>query len=137
MKFMLSVLLLVVSMLMSFEGHARATVPIQSPQQADFAIGGDKVLSLETVRSSIGVAASNRDWQVVTEAPGKVQLRNVVRNKHVLVVNVLYNTKGVRIEYVSSENLKYEMHDGTAFIHPKYNEWVGLLLKDIVAKVGS
>jgi len=74
---------------------------------------------------------------VTSEKPGELQLRNVIRNKHVVVINVFYDIKGVRAEYVSSENLKYEMREGVPYIHPKYNEWVSLLLHDIVAKVSS
>lgn len=134
-KMLLFVVLFVVSMLMSLDGHARGAVPVQSPQHADFVVSGNRVPGIEKVRESIGVAASARGWQVISEQPGQLQLRNVIRGKHTVVVDVFYDTKGVRIDYVSSENLKYAMRDGAAYIHPKYNEWVKLLLQDIVARV--
>lgn len=49
--------------------------------------------------------------------------------------NVFYETKRVRTDCVSSENLKYAMRDSAAYIRPKYNEWVKLLLQDIIARV--
>ena len=135
-KMLLCVVLFVVSMLMSLDGHARAAVPMQSPQHADFVVSGNRIPGIEKVRESIVVAASARGWQVISEQAGQqLQLRNVIRGKHTVVVDVFYDTKGVRIDYVSSENLKYTMRDGAASIHPKYNEWVKLLLQDIVARV--
>ncbi len=135
MKILLSVLLLLATMLVSPAGLARPAAALQSPQQASFAVSGSKSASLARVREVIIQAGSVRGWQLVTEQPGQLQLRNVIRGKHTVVVNVFYDAKAVRIEYVSSENLKYEMEGGVAYIHPKYNEWIAKLLQDIVAHV--
>jgi len=137
MKFLPSLLLFLALILISPVGHARFAEPVRSPQQATFVVSGSAVPIIAKVRESIGFAASTRGWQVTSDQPGQMQLRNVIRNKHVVVINVFYDTKTVRAEYVSSENLKYEMRGGVPYIHPKYNEWVNLLLHDIVAKVSS
>ncbi|HEV2606743.1 MAG TPA: hypothetical protein VGT79_02055 [Xanthomonadaceae bacterium] len=137
MKMLHSLLLFLALILISPVGHARFAEAVQSPQQASFVVSGSAAPNIAKVRESIGAAASSRGWQVTSEQPGQLQLRNVIRNKHVVVINVFYDTKVVRAEYVSSENLKYEMRGGVPYIHPKYNEWVSLLLHDIVAKVSS
>jgi hypothetical protein len=137
MKILHSLFLFLALILVSPVGQARFAEPVQSPQQATFIVSGNVAPGLSKVRESIGLAGSARGWVVTSEQPGQLQLRNVVRNKHVVVINVFFDSKGVRAEYVSSENLKYEMRGGVAYIHPKYNEWVNLLLHDIVAKVSS
>jgi hypothetical protein len=136
MKILPSLLLFLALLLVSPAGHARFAEPVQSPQRATF-VSGNAAPNLAKVRESIGLAASSRGWVVTSEQPGQLQLRNVIRNKHVVVINVFYDTTSVRAEYVSSENLKYEMRGEVPYIHPKYNEWVNLLLHDIVAKVSS
>lgn len=89
----------------------------------------------DKVREAIIDASARRGWHVAADQPGKLRLRNVIRNKHTVVVDVAYDSKGVSVTYVSSEDLDYAMRDGVAYIHPKYNEWVQKLLHDIVAKV--
>ena len=137
MKILFSLALFLALILISPVSHARFAEPMQSPQQTSFVVAGNTTPSLAKVRDSIGFVASSRGWQVTSEQPGQLQLRNVIRNKHVVVINVFYDTKSLRAEYVSSENLKYEMRNGVPYIHPKYNEWVNLLLHDIVTKVSS
>ena len=136
MKYLLLAIVFIASILIPIDGRAaRPAQPMQSPQSADFTLPGNRVPTAEMVRASIILAGSARGWQVASEQAGELTLRNNIRNKHVVVVNVHYDSKGVRVEYVSSENLEYEMRNGVAYIHPKYNEWVKLLLNDIVAKV--
>jgi hypothetical protein len=137
LKTLLLVLLLAISILVPFAAHARASVPVESPQQVTLVAPKSGVPTVDKVRESIGAAASAHGWQVTSEQPGQLTLRNLIRNKFVVVVNVFYDSKSVRLEYVSSENLNYELRSGVAYIHPKYNEWVKLLLKDIAARVSA
>lgn len=137
MKKIFAALLCMFSVLMSFNALARASTTLQSPQHADFVVSATGAPEMDKVRGTIIDAGSRRGWQVTAEEPGKLTLRNVIRGKHTVVIDVAYDTKGVSATYVSSENLDYEMRDGTPYIHPKYNEWVNKLLHDIVAKVGS
>jgi len=137
LKTLLLVLLLAVSILVPFAAHARASEPVQSPQQASFVVSKNGAPDVDKVRASIGAAASAHGWQVTSEQPGQLTLHNLIRNKFVVVINVFYDSKNVRVEYVSSENLNYELRGGVGYIHPKYNEWVKLLLKDIVARASA
>jgi hypothetical protein len=130
-------MLLALSLLIPLDCLARATVPLQSPQQATFVVSADKAPTMDKVREAIGFAAQLRGWQVTAEQPGQATLHTLIRNKHDIVVNVIYDTRSVRIEYVSSVNMKYEMEGGAAYIHPNYNKWVNILLQDIVGKVSS
>ncbi|MEO7478329.1 MAG: hypothetical protein ABIT64_03745 [Lysobacteraceae bacterium] len=135
MKKLLVMLLLVAAMLFSLDGLARTSIPLQSPQHADFTVSGNGLPSLDKVRDAIVQAGASRGWMVTAEQPRQLTLRNVIRGKHTVVVNVSYNSRGVDVSYVSSDNLNYEMRGDVAYIHPKYNEWVEKLLVDIVAKV--
>ena len=135
MKNSLTALLFFVLSLLSFNSDARALERVQSPRSAAFVVATGKTPSVDKVRESIGIAGAVRGWQVMAEQSGQMTLRNNIRNKHVVVVNIFYDEKGIRVEYVSSENLNYRMRDGVSYIHPKYNFWVSTLMQDIVAKV--
>ena len=50
-------------------------------------------------------------------------------------VEISYDVSELRATYRDSENLDYRVRRGMAFIHPKYNHFVALLLQDIVAEV--
>jgi hypothetical protein len=137
MKSLLWILLLLVTSLIPLSAHARESEILQSPQHADFMVSGRQAPGMDKIRASIVQAGSARGWQVTAEQPGQLTLHNMIRHKHEVVVTVSYDTKGVSVAYVSSSDLDYAMRGGTAYIHPKYNEWVKLLLKDIVAKASA
>ncbi|MEO8742374.1 MAG: hypothetical protein ABI365_04195 [Lysobacteraceae bacterium] len=134
MKNLLVILLFVVSMLFSLDGLARTSMPLQSPQHSAFTASANSLPTLEKVHDAIVQAGASRGWMVTAEQPRQLTLRNVIRGKHTVVVNVSYDRHGVDVSYVSSENLNYEMRGDVAYIHPKYNEWIEKLLVGIVAK---
>lgn len=110
---------------------------LEAPQQYVFVTPAGQPATMEGLRSSIATAGSFRGWQVIEDAPGRLTMKNVIRGKHTVVVAVVYDTAGFRIEYVSSENLDYEEKRGQAYIHPKYQQWVANLALDINTRVSA
>ena len=98
MRNSLTTLLFVALSLLSFDSDARALERVQSPQSAVFVVTSGNIPSVDKIRESIGIAGAARGWQVTAEQPGQMTLRNNIRNKHVVVVNVFYDDKGIRIE---------------------------------------
>ena len=137
MKKLLAILSLIAAVLLPLDALARASAPLQSPMHADFVSTANGPPSLDKVRQAIIAAGAAHGWRVIAEQPGQVSLHNVIRAKHTVDVNVTYTRQGVDVIYVSSGNLDYAMRDGVAYIHPKYMEWVNLLLTGIVTKVSN
>ena len=82
------------------------------------------------VKAAILDGARKRRWEVVAVEPGKVTLRYAPRT-HEAVVAVRYDDNGFKIEYVSSNNLDYQLKRGKAWIHGNYNIWLGNLSREI------
>ena len=135
MKNLIIAVLFAVTLLVSVPSHARSVVAVKTPERASFVLTSGQEPSLDKVRQCIGLASAARGWRVVAEQPGQLTLHNDVRGKHQVEVKVTYDSRGIQVDYVSSENLNYRVRDGVGYIHPKYNEWVNLLISDIVAKV--
>ena len=110
---------------------------LEAPQQYLFVTTAGQAKTMDELRGAIASAGCFRGWQVIDEAPGRLTMKNLVRGKHTVVVAVVFDTTGFRIEYVSSENLNYEERKGQAYIHPKYHQWVANLAQDISARVAS
>ena len=132
MKNWIAALLLAPLLAFSQVSHARPSEPLQSPQQATLTPSASGPAAIGRVHDVIISAGGKHGWHVAGDKPGELTLHNDVRGKHEVEVNVFYDSSNVRVEYVSSDDLDYHMRDGVAYIHPKYNEWVHVLLKDIV-----
>ena len=64
------------------------------------------------------------------ESEGKIDATLNLRS-HVARIAIFHDLKQVRIEYVSSENLKYKEKNGKRYIHRNYLSWVKNLAGDI------
>lgn len=95
---------------------------------------------------SIKFAIQERKWQILSEAPGEITAELVVRGRHHVKVSVLYDERYVRIRYLDSSNMYYQMGvpdnddvdewSDTAYkkvplIHHHYNGWVQALANSI------
>ncbi|MGF1756293.1 hypothetical protein L4C33_22245, partial [Vibrio makurazakiensis] len=87
-------------------------------------------LQSKQVKSVIYEAATARNWLVSEIKPGLLRAELFVRDHHA-VVDIAYSEKFYSIQYVESENLKY--NDGK--IHRNYNRWINNLNTDIKAKL--
>ncbi len=135
MKNLFFALVFAVSMLLSLNGQARPSQPLQASQHVDLVASGSGAAAVQKVHDSIVAAGASRGWHPTADQPGKMTLSNTIRGKFVVVIDVSYDAKGLTATYVSSENLNYAMRDGVAYIHPKYNAWVATLLQDIARNV--
>ncbi len=89
----------------------------------------DGTHKLKRVEMAIKKGAKRKGWRVKKVKTGLLTAKNNVRGKHLVVVNIVYDTKGYKISYKDSKNLKYDPEAKT--IHKSYNKWVATLEKNI------
>ena len=134
-KHMLRTTFVVLAMLLVADASARMSKVLQSPMLENLPPTSGQALTSQKVHDVIIQAGTAHGWHVVDDKPGRLRLHNLVQGKHDVVIDVIYDTSSVRIEYVSSANLNYEEVNGVRYIHPKYIEWNDRLLKDIAKGV--
>lgn len=110
--------------------QARSAVALVEPERVVVAATPDS-LTADQVKQAIVRGGAKYDWAVVREEAGKIQLKYVKQNKHEVVVDISYDATGFQVRYVNSINMKYEVVNGTAMIHPFYNTWVANLSRAI------
>ncbi|MFG6446726.1 hypothetical protein ACG0Z6_00565 [Roseateles sp. BYS180W] len=115
--------------------QARGTVLLIEPPRVQLLNAEGKAPSVEAMRIAIVRAASQRQWTPREDKPGEITLVFNKQNKHEVVVRISYDAGSYQISYVSSTNMKYELENGQAQIHPFYNKWVANLSSDITAQV--
>lgn len=99
-------------------------------------LSGNK-LSMKKVEKAIAKGAMRKGWMTKRIATGKLESRINVRGKHLVVVDIDYNTKGYKINYKDSQNMKYDASSNT--IHGNYNKWIAGLERNInyeLAQIG-
>lgn len=75
----------------------------------------------QTLRQAILQAGVARRWAMYEVKPGLIQGHLKVR-RHDVVVDIPYTQDSFSIEYVSSDNMKYNPKKNT--IHRKYELWI-------------
>lgn len=132
----------------SFNALSRTIVPIIDHIDVPVLTTSGKPLTDSQVRDAIIFAAQNRGWQVAQSPSLSVLSASLnVRGKHTVVVTIPYSIEKFSIKYANSSNMKYTIQDGTAtagnpyvappsgaairLIHPRYNDWVQDLLRNI------
>ena len=111
---------------------AGSRAPVGEPVAIQFAPSDGSIESVDALRAAIVEAAERKTWHVVEDKPGVLRLAIKVRQKHDVVIDVAYDTKGATLAYVSSENMDYKVKKGVPLIHSSYTRWVSLLGQDIV-----
>jgi hypothetical protein len=86
-------------------------------------------LSLDMIRSSIRFAGTQRQWRFETGGPGVLLATQEARGWKAKV-KVTYSQKAYSISLVDTNFPR-----DSATIHPKYNQWVHNLEKDIEAQL--
>lgn len=87
-------------------------------------------MGADKVKKAIKAALLARKWMPSDKGRGVIGGKLLVRT-HVLEVEVKYSAKNFDINYVSSENLMYEIEDGQLVIHHNANLWIQNLERDI------
>ena len=88
-------------------------------------------MSIALVSRLIQTAIVKRRWWVEENEDGRMVAVLKIRG-HTAKVAISYDEKSVRIQYLSSEKLDYEIKDdGLPYIHPNYLNWVKNMKADI------
>jgi hypothetical protein len=83
------------------------------------------------VDKAIKGALIGRGWTVTAEQAGGID-STLTGNDYVARIHVAYDTRQIRISYVDSTNLKYEVKkNGQRMIHTNYMGWMRYLSGDI------
>ena len=89
----------------------------------------EKSEKLSKVETAIRKGASKKGWRVKKVKSGLFEVSNMIRGKFLVMVNVAYTSKGYKLTYKRSTNLKYNASANT--IHRSYNKWVSALANNI------
>lgn len=103
------------------------TATVQNIDNSGY-ISGSKVTT-KKVEAAIRKGAMRKGWNTKRIKTGLLEARNNVRGKHLVVVDISYNTKGYKIMYKDSQNMKYDPSSNS--IHPNYNKWIANLERNI------
>ena len=94
--------------------------PIHVPQGA----------STAQVENVVMEALSGRGWAIARHMPEEIDATYARRDFSVTIA-VHYDRQQVRINYLDSSNLKYEVKNGQRWIHTNYPSWIQNLVTDI------
>lgn len=116
---------------------ARPPVPLQNfPNQAIATASGKKP-TVEQVAQAITAAATGKQWAVAKQADGSFLATRVVKGKHTVVSTISFSSEAYSVTYHSSDNMRFEMHEGVPHIHPNYNVWARELVEAIRLEVSK
>ncbi len=93
-------------------------------------VGVPCAMSLEKVKKGVRRGLTVRRWHAVEKEPGAMEATIYVR-RHVLILDIIYDTKSVRIRYKDSENLDYKKRGEEKLIHSSANKWTRNVAIDI------
>ena len=82
----------------------------------------NKSHSAASVEKAFKTCTAARGWNFEKVAPGRMIGKLMVRGKHYVEVDVVFNSKEYQITYRNSRNMKYNAKTKT--IHNRYNGWV-------------
>ena len=91
-------------------------------------------LTVKDVSKAIRAGVVTRGWVVSKDENGKIDAVLNVR-EHTARINIAYDTKQVKVTYVSSDNLNYSEKNGVRVIHRNYNNWVHNVVADITREL--
>ena len=114
----------------------RASVPIDEPVKASYgtnAYAESAKLTLSDYEKAIVRAGTYRRWVAKQIAPGQLEFTNTIRDKHTVVLDIVFDTETFSIKRKSTTNLRW--NPTTKTIHPNYNFWIDLLEADIKAEI--
>jgi hypothetical protein len=89
----------------------------------------EKSEELAKVETAIRKGAAKKGWRVKKVNSGLLEVSNMIRGKFLVMVEIPYTSKGYKINYKRSTNLKYDAAANT--IHKSYNKWVSALANNI------
>jgi hypothetical protein len=87
-------------------------------------------LTAKDVSKAIRAGVASRGWVVNKDANGQIDA-TLNNREHQVVLAIVCDTKQVKINYVSSQNMSYSEKNGTRYIHKKYMQWTQNVVADI------
>lgn len=87
-------------------------------------------LSEKDVSQAVRMGVSKRGWIVTRQDPGYVEATLHLRT-HMAKIGISYDTQSVRIRYLDSTNLDYEVKKDGPHIHGNYLKWINNVVSDI------
>jgi len=91
-------------------------------------------MSDATVTNAIAGSLMARHWTIVKRLPGELDATYAPRDFSVTIA-VHYTPQQIQINYVDSNNLKYEVKNGVRYIHTNYASWIQNLVSDIKSRL--
>lgn len=82
--------------------------------------------SIEAIEKAIFTSGKQNNWLMKKQKEGFILAKKVIR-KHTMVVRISYDQAHFSINYITSENLKYQGY----YIHRNYNVWIQQLEQGI------
>ncbi|OOG53584.1 hypothetical protein [Rhodanobacter sp. C03] len=102
-------------------------VPLADPPPIDVPAG----LTAVQVSKAVKGALIGRSWTVAAEQADGIDA-TLTGNDYTARIHVAFDSKQIKISYVGSTNLKYEVKkDGQRMIHTNYMGWMHYLSGDI------
>ena len=95
------------------------TAPLYAP--TDVSLYAPTGATLSQVATSIMQAGASLHWLMTDRGPGVIR-GMLDRHSNRCEVEIRFDTARFSIQYLSSENLRYDAADGT--IHKGYNKWI-------------
>jgi hypothetical protein len=82
------------------------------------------------VEKAVKQALIKREWMIASDAPGKITA-TLAHRDYSVSIGVAYDVREIRISYLDSTDLKYEVKNGQRLIHKNYPSWIQNLVTDI------
>ncbi len=138
MTFMNRVTMLAVSALLAVLPAAYAAEPVALNIFEKNQLAAGKSYSANDLKGAIQRAAEKRQWKIVSDAPGKIRVKQEARNGEVqLVIDISYAGNSLSVKYVSSTGFELPNTGGKKMIEARYESWVSKLIKEITTQLGS
>jgi len=132
----LKIMLFVLVLAVSGSAVARAPEPVLTVSEVPLFSAGGKSLTTSQVKQAIHKAGASKNWTLVDQADDRIFGSLSWRNgNHSISVEIIYSAKTFSILYKDSQNMKYEVLNGVAMIHPFYNKYVRALNDEIMAEL--
>jgi hypothetical protein len=91
-------------------------------------------LSEKAVTQAVRVGVAKRGWIVTRQDPGYLEA-TLHRRTHMAKIGISYDTESVRIKYLESTNLDYEVKKDGPHIHGNYLKWIDNVVRDIAVQL--
>jgi len=87
-------------------------------------------LTEKAVSQAIRLGVSSRGWIITGQDPGYLEATLHLRS-HMAKIGISYDTQAIRIKYLESSNLDYEVRADGQHIHRNYLKWIDNVVHDI------